>query len=86
MSVLVIDGQSYFEDSKQKLSDNEIDNHIIFEILNKRDAKETAVIIYAKPTSIPSAMMTALYEHTQVTIVNAKGRLSNDVFLSLINN
>lgn len=48
----------------------------------KRDS--TALIAYARPREIPDDMMAKINQHRNVTVVNFRGRLLNDILVSMI--
>jgi hypothetical protein len=53
-------------------------------IFSARKSSQTAILIYAKPKSIPQDKMDAIVDMPNTVIVNARGRLLNDVLTSLI--
>ncbi|EKD44716.1 MAG: hypothetical protein ACD_71C00032G0004 [uncultured bacterium (gcode 4)] len=53
-------------------------------IFNARKDSQTAVVIYAKPASIPQDKMTDIANRTNTIVVNFRGRLLNDILNSLI--
>jgi len=57
---------------------NDINN-----ILNKKNDK-TSLIVFAKQNQLQPADWDALRKHRNVTIVNFKGRLMNDILVSLL--
>lgn len=57
---------------------------VINEIFAARANENTVVIVYAAPQSIPLAMMQTLPNRPNTIIVNAKGRLANDILISLL--
>lgn len=84
-SVIVIDWQSLLIiDEESNQNDNKESESCVIRILKTRKSKETSIIILSLPGKIPNDLMKAISEYSQVTIVNAKGRLANDVFLSLL--
>ena len=52
-------------------------------ILDKKEDK-TALIIYAPPRSIPQEQMVSLDDQRNVTVTNFRGRLLNDIVVSII--
>lgn len=56
----------------------------IYEIYSLRKDEQTAIIIYALPGDIPPETMKDISNRSNTVIVNAKGRLLNDLFTSLI--
>lgn len=55
----------------------------IDDILNKKSDK-TALIVYAPPKSIPAKEMTLIGEKRNAIVTNFRGRLLNDIIVSLI--
>jgi len=55
----------------------------IDEILNMKP-DTTALIVYARPSEIPPPLMEKINRHRNVTVVNFRGRLLNDILLSMI--
>lgn len=58
--------------------------HEINAILEKKGALHTAMIIYASPGSIPHDKMETIANKENTVVVNAKGRLLNDMLNCLI--
>lgn len=56
----------------------------IYEIYSLRKDEQTAIIIYALPRAIPEEILKDIANRSNTVIVNAKGRLLNDLFTSLI--
>lgn len=56
----------------------------IYEIYSLRKDEQTAIIIYALPRVIPEETLKDIANRSNTVIVNAKGRLLNDLFTSLI--
>ena len=48
----------------------------------KSDA--TALIVYARPREIPDELLEKMNQHRNVTVVNFRGRLMNDILVSMI--
>lgn len=53
-------------------------------VFNARKNHQTAIIIYAKPQSIPNEKMTVIANRPNTIVVNFRGRLLNDILTSLI--
>jgi hypothetical protein len=58
-------------------------NHIDNIFLARKD-QNTAVIIFAKPGSVPNEKMAEIGNRSNTVVVNFKGRLLNDILNSLI--
>ncbi len=56
----------------------------INEIFMSRVSEQTSIVIYAKPGSIPQNQMADIANRTNVIVVNFKGRLLNDILISMI--
>lgn len=56
----------------------------IEEVFGARRNHQTAVIIFAKPASIPPEKMTVVANKANTVVVNFRGRLLNDILTSLI--
>jgi len=56
----------------------------IDQILASRANHHTAVIIFAKPATIPTEKMNDIANRSNTIVVNFKGRLSNDILNSLV--
>jgi len=56
----------------------------IEQVFSARQDHQTAIIIYAKPASIPQEKMTDIANRANTIVVNFRGRLLNDVLTSLI--
>jgi len=56
----------------------------IEKVFETRYNHQTAVIIFAKPTSIPQDSMSLIANRPNTVVVNFKGRLLNDILTSLI--
>ena len=56
----------------------------IEQIFSARKNHQTAVVIYAKPSSIPKEKMNDIANRPNTVVVNFRGRLLNDVLTSLI--
>lgn len=56
----------------------------IEQVFSARKNHQTAVVIYAKPASIPQEMMNDIANRANTVVVNFRGRLLNDVLTSLI--
>lgn len=54
------------------------------EVFSARQDHRTPVIIYAQPGTIPNDVMADVANKTNVIVVNFRGRLVNDVLVSLI--
>src|SRR5690606_20184958 len=66
------------------LVDWETSSGSIDQILASRSNHHTAVIIYAKPATIPADKMNDIANRSNTIVVNFKGRLSNDILNSLV--
>ncbi len=85
-NIICIDEYS-MEKAKDKtiyLIDWETMKEKIENIFNMRKDEQTAIIIYAKPQSIPPEKMSDIADRQNTVIVNFKGRLLNDILTSLI--
>ena len=51
---------------------------------SSRKDQNTAVIIFAKPGSVPNEKMAEIGNRSNTVVVNFKGRLLNDILNSLI--
>jgi hypothetical protein len=56
----------------------------IEEIFSCRKNHQTAIVIYAKPASIPQDKMSDIANRANTVVVNFRGRLLNDILTSLI--
>lgn len=56
----------------------------IEQIFSARKNHQTAIVIYAKPTSIPNEKMSDIANRANTVVVNFRGRLLNDILTSLI--
>ena len=56
----------------------------IDQVFSARKNHQTAVVIYAKPASIPQAKMNDIGNKANTVVVNFRGRLLNDILTSLI--
>lgn len=56
----------------------------INEIFSARKNHNTAIVIYAKPASIPNEKMSDIANRPNTVVVNFRGRLLNDILTSLI--
>lgn len=75
------------EKAKQKtvfLVDWETFGEEIETVFNARKDHQTAIIIYAKPQSIPNDKMSDIANRPNTVVVNFRGRLLNDILTSLI--
>lgn len=54
------------------------------QIFSARKNDQTAIVIYAKPTSIPQGIMNDIANRANTVVVNFRGRLLNDILTSLI--
>lgn len=75
------------EKSKSKtvfLVDWETFGEDIETVFNSRKDHQTAIIIYAKPQSIPHDKMNDIANRPNTVVVNFRGRLLNDILTSLI--
>lgn len=59
-------------------------NDNIENIFNIRGNHQTAIVIYAKPASIPEDKMIDFANRPNTVVVNFRGRLLNDIITSLI--
>lgn len=66
------------------LVDWETSGDKIEQIFSARKNHQTAVVIYAKPASIPQDKMSDIANRANTVVVNFRGRLLNDVLTSLI--
>ena len=53
-------------------------------VFSARKNHQTAIVIYAKPASIPKEKMSDIANRANTVVVNFRGRLLNDVLTSLI--
>lgn len=56
----------------------------IDQILATRSSNQTAVVIFAKPASIPPEKMADIANRANTVVVNFRGRLLNDILTSLV--
>ena len=56
----------------------------IEQIFSARKNHQTAIVIYAKPASIPQDKMSDIANRANTVVVNFRGRLLNDILTSLI--
>jgi hypothetical protein len=56
----------------------------IEQIFSARKNDQTAIVIYAKPASIPQEIMSDIANRANTVVVNFRGRLLNDILTSLI--
>lgn len=56
----------------------------IEQVFSARRNHQTAIIIYAKPSSIPHEKMNDIANRANTVVVNFRGRLLNDILTSLI--
>lgn len=56
----------------------------IDQIFSARQNHQTAIVIYAKPQSIPQEKMNDIANRANTVVVNFRGRLLNDILTSLI--
>ncbi len=56
----------------------------IEQVFSARKNHQTAIVIYAKPASIPQDKMNDIANRANTVVVNFRGRLLNDVLTSLI--
>jgi hypothetical protein len=56
----------------------------IEQVFNARKSHQTAIVVYAKPQSIPKDQMASIANRANTVVVNFRGRLLNDILLSLI--
>lgn len=56
----------------------------IEQVFSARQNHQTAIVIYAKPASIPQEKMNDIANRANTVVVNFRGRLLNDVLTSLI--
>jgi len=54
------------------------------QILSNRKSINTAVVIFAKPESIPRDKLGQIVDHPNTVVVNSRGRLLNDILTSLM--
>ncbi len=56
----------------------------IEQVFSARKNHQTAVVIYAKPASIPHEKMNDIANRANTVVVNFRGRLLNDILASLV--
>lgn len=56
----------------------------IEQVFSARQNHQTAIVIYAKPASIPQEKMNDIANRANTVVVNFRGRLLNDILTSLI--
>jgi len=56
----------------------------IEQVFSARKNHQTAIVIYAKPASIPREKMNDIANRANTVVVNFRGRLLNDILTSLI--
>lgn len=56
----------------------------IDQVFSARNSYQTAIIIFAKPQSIPNEVMDEIANRPNTVVVNFRGRLLNDILTSLI--
>jgi len=56
----------------------------IEQVFTSRKNHQTAIVIYAKPASIPQEKMNDIANRANTVVVNFRGRLLNDILTSLI--
>ena len=56
----------------------------IEQVFSARKNHQTAIVIYAKPASIPNEKMSDIANRANTVVVNFRGRLLNDILTSLI--
>jgi len=56
----------------------------IEQVFSARKNHQTAIVIYAKPASIPHEQMNDIANRANTVVVNFRGRLLNDILTSLI--
>ena len=66
------------------LVDWETSGNQIEQIFSARNNHQTAIVIYAKPASIPQEKMSDIANRANTVVVNFRGRLLNDILTSLI--
>jgi len=66
------------------LVDWETSGDKIEQIFSARKNHQTAIVIYAKPASIPQEKMSDIANRANTVVVNFRGRLLNDILTSLI--
>jgi hypothetical protein len=66
------------------LVDWDSSNLKIDKILSSRKNHNTAVVIYAKPGSIPNEKMSEIANQSNTVVVNFRGRLLNDLINSML--
>lgn len=54
------------------------------QVFSSRKNHQTAIVIYAKPASIPQEKMNDIANRANTVVVNFRGRLLNDILTSLI--
>lgn len=76
-----------FERCKNKtiyLVDWETWGDMIEQVFGARKDHQTAIIIYAKPVSIPHEIMNDIGNRPNTVVVNFRGRLMNDILTALL--
>lgn len=66
------------------LVDWETFNEQIEQVFSARKNHQTAIVIYAKPRSIPQEKMNEIADRPNTVVANFRGRLLNDILTSLI--
>lgn len=56
----------------------------IEQVFSARKNHQTAIVIYAKPASVPNEKMSDIANRANTVVVNFRGRLLNDILTSLI--
>lgn len=56
----------------------------IEQVFSARKNHQTAIVVYAKPASIPQEKMSDIANRANTVVVNFRGRLLNDILTSLI--
>jgi hypothetical protein len=56
----------------------------IDQVFSARKNHQTAIVIFAKPASIPNEKMADIANRANTVVVNFRGRLLNDILTTLI--
>lgn len=81
---ILLDNLDKIKEQSLLLVDWETSGDQIDQIFQNRKNHQTAVIIFAKAGSIPPEKMSEVASKSNTVVVNAKGRLLNDILTSLI--
>jgi hypothetical protein len=81
---ILLDNLDKVKEQSLLLVDWESSGDQVDQIFQSRKSHKTAVIIFAKAGSIPPEKMSEVANKSNTVVVNAKGRLLNDILTSLI--